>query len=237
MKKREVSLTNSDYRCHPSHNPMIQISLFLFSLGIHPITRFQYHIYPLIRNSKILSSLLPTNSSSLVPVLKCHELDFHFFFFYKESFKFEPFYLHISLPCHAHHHSQGGDVRSPLSLQPAAFPPPHSDSPYFQAPSFLMLPTATASNCFFHFHSRFPTRHCLQSPGRFKKCKSDDVAVCLKLLMTFPLFCSQTPPQGPCLARLRTSRGKGLELCSHLTLSKPGQCLLYLHVFVCRCVY
>lgn len=117
------------------------------------------------------------------------------------------------------------------------FPPPPSDSPYFQAPSFLMLPTATASNCFFHLHSRFPTRHCLQSPRRFKKCKSDYAAVCLKLLMTFPLFCSQIPPQGPYLARLRTSRGKGLELRSHLTLSKPGRCLLYFLVFVHRCVY
>ncbi|XP_042085272.1 uncharacterized protein LOC121816076 [Ovis aries] len=43
---------------------------------------------------------------------------------------------------------------------------------------------------------------------------------------------SWIPPQGPYLARLRTSRGKGLELRSHLTLSKPGRCLLYFLVFV-----
>ncbi|KAM7234748.1 hypothetical protein CapIbe_013568, partial [Capra ibex] len=44
---------------------------------------------------------------------------------------------------------------------------------------------------------------------------------------------SWIPPQGPYLAGLRTSRGKGLELRSHLTWSKPGRCLLYTSLYLC----
>ena len=217
MKKRELSLTNSDYHHHPSHSPVIPnqfISIQPWNSSCYPVS-----ISHLSFNSKFKNPVIPFTNEFFWfgSRIKVPWIRLLIFFFLQRMFQIWTFLpLHLTpTPCPPPWSRWGRQVYTAFVACP--FPPPHSDSPYFQAPSFLMLPTATASNCFFHVHSRFPTRHCLQSPRRFKKCKSDYVAVCLKLLMTFPLLCSQIPPQGPYLARLRTSRGKGLELCSHLT--------------------
>lgn len=137
--------------------------------------------------------------------------------------------LHLTpTPCPPPWSRWGCQVHTAFAACP--FPPPHSASPYFQAPSFLMLPTATASNCFFHFHSRFPTRHCLQSPRRFKKCKSDYVAVCLKLLMTFSLSALKSLLRDHTSPDWELLEERGWSFV-HVLHSKPGPCLLY-----CMCL-
>lgn len=116
------------------------------------------------------------------------------------------------------------------------FPPPPSDSPYFQAPSFLMLPTATASNCFFHLHSRFPTRHCLQSPRRFKSV--NQIMRCLpKTLNDLPVVLLSDPSSGtvPRQAENFREKGAGASFTSRVEQTR-ARCLLYFLVFVHRCI-
>ena len=120
MKKRELSLTNSDYHHHPSHSPVIPnqfISIQPWNSSCYPVS-----ISHLSFNSKFKNPVIPfTNeffwfgSRIKVPWIRL----LIFFFFYKECSKFEPFYLYISLPRHAHRHGQGGDVKSTLRLWPA----------------------------------------------------------------------------------------------------------------------
>lgn len=142
--------------------------------------------------------------------------------------------LHLTpMPCPPPQSGWGRQVYTACAACP--FPPPPSESPYFQAPSFLMLPTATASSCFFPLHSRFPTRHCLQSPRRFKQCKSDYAAVCLNGL---PVVLLSDPSSGtvPRRAENFPRKGAGASFTSHVEQTRAVPPIYFL-VFVCRCVY
>ena len=103
-----------------SHSPVIPnqfISIQPWNSSCYPVS-----ISHLSFNSKFKNPVIPfTNkffwfgSCIKVPWIRL----LIFFFFYKECSKFEPFYLYISLPRHAHRHGQGGDVKSTLRLWPA----------------------------------------------------------------------------------------------------------------------
>ena len=139
-------------------------------------------------------------------------------------------YLYISLPCHAHHHSRGGDVKSTLHVQPV---------PSLRLPLKVLIFRHHPFSCCPQQRHPAVSFPCILDSLQDTVCRvlgdlnSVNPIMPLSVLMAFLLFCSQIPPQGPYLAGLRTSRGKGLELRSHLTWTKPGRCLLYTSLYLC----
>lgn len=152
---REVSLTNYDYHRPPSHCPAIQKKF----ISVQPWNSPYYLllISQLSFNSKfkkfchpIYQQVLPVlmfSSGSCIKVPRSGLLIF--------CTKSRPVLKLSTFTSHPHTTpitifkvvtSSPVNPTSKLHLQPVHFPQPHSDSPYFQAPSFLMLPMATAAN-------------------------------------------------------------------------------------------